>query len=118
MLAGTIIVADHCFWTMDRDATNQKDDFKVNWKNMNDGLQSTIQIYLSQRQEAVMEAIVEGFPEPDILSLSVMSRLKLDQGKERDKKESDLTEELLKLVLKYRLPMPLQRVSQVASGSK
>ncbi|KAG9026116.1 hypothetical protein FRB95_009369 [Tulasnella sp. JGI-2019a] len=103
---------------MDRDAKDEGIGYKVNWKNLNDGLQSAIQIYRSQRQEAVMEAIVDGFPEPDILSLSVVSRLKLDLGKGRDRKESNLSERILQLVLKHRLPIPLQPVSQEASGSK
>ncbi|KAG9024186.1 hypothetical protein FRB95_011970 [Tulasnella sp. JGI-2019a] len=115
ILAGTAIVADYCFWTMDRDAKDEDIGYKV---NLDDGLQSAIQTYRSQRQEAVMEAIVEDFPEPDVLSLSVVSRLKLDLGKGRNKKESDLSERMLQLVLKYRLPIPPQPVSQEASGSK
>ncbi|KAG8985691.1 hypothetical protein FRB94_001949 [Tulasnella sp. JGI-2019a] len=71
-----------------------------------------------------MNAILEAFPEPDLLPLSKTARKNLDEGKGKDQGESEfskklnkeLSERLLNLVLRHRLPKVVLPVSN--EGSK
>ncbi|KAG8993455.1 hypothetical protein FRB94_010744 [Tulasnella sp. JGI-2019a] len=88
-------------------------------------MELAIQVYQSQRQETVMNAIMEAFPEPDLLPLSKTARKNLEEGDGKGKKESDfskelnkeLSERLLNVVLRHCLPKFLQVISEEGKGS-
>ncbi|KAG9008251.1 hypothetical protein FRB94_013611 [Tulasnella sp. JGI-2019a] len=118
LIAGCIIVADHCFWITERDA-----DKKTTRSNLQQNLKTALRSYKAIRQEAVMDAIIEAFPETDLLSLnlSLAARMNLDRGKgkerEIDRKATDLNKSLAGIVMQYRILMQVQPVAQGASGS-
>ncbi|KAG9018420.1 hypothetical protein FRB93_000123 [Tulasnella sp. JGI-2019a] len=121
LIAGCAIVADHCFWITERGEKDNRTDLR----SIQDGVELAIKTYQCYRQEAVTNAIVEAFPEPDLLPLSKDARKSLDEGMGKNKKESEfskkinkeLSERLLTVVLRHCLPKVPQPISEEASGS-
>ncbi|KAG9004373.1 hypothetical protein FRB94_002462 [Tulasnella sp. JGI-2019a] len=116
LIAGCIIVADHCFWI-----TEQDEHGFVKKDLLTYGLERAIWAYQGRRQEAVRSAIVTAYPEADLLSLnlSLMGKMNLDKGKERekerDKKAAIISEKLSGIVRQYRLPLHAPTTSQGTS---
>ncbi|KAG8841723.1 hypothetical protein FRB96_007145 [Tulasnella sp. 330] len=119
---GCAIVADHCFWIVERHQ-NRRGHMKIAApEEVQLALRLAIQAYRSQRQEALLEAIVQEFPEADVVSLSLSERLTishawetgefsvdaLDPSNARDKRVLELGTKIIALVEQYRLPKEVQ----------
>ncbi|KAG9002163.1 hypothetical protein FRB95_012590 [Tulasnella sp. JGI-2019a] len=70
-------------------------------KELEIGVQSALQAYRSRHQALIVNAIVEAFPEKDVLSLPVLERMHL---KAREKSLEELGEKLTLLVLQNLMP--------------
>ncbi|KAG8843540.1 hypothetical protein FRB96_003931 [Tulasnella sp. 330] len=127
---GCAIVADHCFWVIERHTNERTGSIKTaTAEEVQRALRLAIQAYQSQRQKALLEAIVQDFPEPDTVSLSLSERLTvshawergelnvgaLDPSNARDKRVLELGTKLIDLVKEYRLPKEVQSTSQESS---
>ncbi|KAG8870606.1 hypothetical protein FRB97_009591, partial [Tulasnella sp. 331] len=123
---GCAIVADHCFWIIERYKDKRTGTIKTAPEEVRIGLLLAIQAYQSQRQEALLEAIVQDFPEADVVSLSLSERLTishawetgefsvdaLDPSNARDKRVLELGTKIIALVKQYRLSKEVQPASQ------
>ncbi|KAG8870731.1 hypothetical protein FRB98_001382 [Tulasnella sp. 332] len=127
---GCAIVADHCFWIIKRHTNKRTGTIKIAApEEVQLALRLAIQAYQSQRQEALLEAIVQDFSEADMVSLSLSERLTvshaweggdfsvnaLDPSNARDKRVLELGTKLIALVKQYRLPKEAQSASQESS---
>ncbi|KAG9002174.1 hypothetical protein FRB95_012600 [Tulasnella sp. JGI-2019a] len=113
IIAGCAIVADHCFWTTDRD-----DEMKYSLttrEEVDTAFRTAIQEYRSRRQEAIFNDISEVFVQADILSLSFKEKVNL--SKTRDKKAKELSEKLITVVKRHRLPKGAQRPREDTSSA-
>ncbi|KAG8867627.1 hypothetical protein FRB98_004082, partial [Tulasnella sp. 332] len=130
VIAGCAIVADHCFWIIERYKDKRTGTIKTAPEEVRIGLLLAIQAYQSQRQEALLEAIVQDFPEADVVSLSLSERLTishawetgefsvdaLDPSNARDKRVLELGTKIIALVKQYRLSKEVQPASQERSA--
>lgn len=109
-------MADHCFWITERHENKTYHPIAAE-EELRVALQSAIQAYRSQRQEALVEAIVKEFPKADAVSLSLSERMTssnalengvleiraLEPGNARDKRVLELGAKVIDLVVRHRL---------------